>query len=544
MAATTLTEIPNDSSKELAAYDVAVQAVEVQDPHHGTKRGLKPRHVQMMAISGAIGTGLFLGTGTTLAKSGPLSLFLGYVVYAGLFLVTYNAMGEMVCYMPIDGSFIRFANKFVDESFSFAFGWLYIYNASVVVAAELVAIPGLINYWNTSINNAVWCAIGLASYIGLNVCGVHIFGEGEFFLSSFKVFLIIGLIFFAFITMCGGNPTHDAFGFRYWVNPGAMNQYLVEGSTGRFLGFWSVFTNAAYAFGGPDYIALAAGEVKSPRRVLPSVFSRVHYRVTLFYVLGVLAVGVLNPYDDPALTSAAAGGGSSPFVIAAHRMGIPILPDIINAIIMTSAWSCGLEITFAASRSIYAQALAGQGPKFFARTYNGVPTAAVLVVCAVGALCFMATSNDASVVFTWITSLVGSCTFIVMGFFNLTYLRFHYAMRAQGKNRSDLPFTRPFQVYLSWGAMFFFAILLLTNGFAVFIDGHWSIRDFIFAYLSIPAFVVPWICHKLYTRQSWKLAPLADIDLTTGIAEIEALAENEAPLSNTRLARFERWLWG
>lgn len=136
--------------------------------------------------------------------------------------------------------------------------------------------------------------------------------------------------------MVGGNPMHWAFGFTFWNSPGSFAEYIVSGSTGRFLGFWSVFVQAAFAFGGPDFVALTAGEAQSPRRVMPRVFSRVIYRLVIFYVLGVLCVGILVPYDDPALTSGAKGAGSSPFVIGVTRLGIRGLPSLINAILITS----------------------------------------------------------------------------------------------------------------------------------------------------------------------------------------------------------------
>jgi amino acid transporter len=144
-----------------------------------------------------------------LKRAGPLGLLLGYGAFGSITWMTFNAMGEMVCYLPVDGSFITFAYRFVDPSFGFALGWLYCYNAACVVAAEITAVASMVNFWNSSINNAAWCGISLAVVFGLvscpvgatidvrkNLLGAKYFGEGEFVLSIFKVLLILGLLIF------------------------------------------------------------------------------------------------------------------------------------------------------------------------------------------------------------------------------------------------------------------------------------------------------------------------------------------------------------
>lgn len=212
-------------------------------------------------IGGAIGTGLFVGTGTSLSYAGPLSLVLGYALYGALVLMTFNAVGEMTTYLPIDGSILQFAARFVDPSYGFAMAWLCIYNNSVTVAAEATAVASIIKFWNEDINSGVWCALFTVSVLLINIFGSRFFGEGEFWFSSFKVLLVFMMMFFTVITMLGGNPQHDRYGFRYWKDPGVMREYLVPGGLGKFLGLWSVFIQAAFAYGGPDFVAMTAGWV-------------------------------------------------------------------------------------------------------------------------------------------------------------------------------------------------------------------------------------------------------------------------------------------
>ncbi|WVQ80905.1 hypothetical protein IAT38_003012 [Cryptococcus sp. DSM 104549] len=522
--------VPDDSSNSTPVFEKQ------------TKRHLLPRHIQIMGISGAIGTGLFLGSGASLAKAGPLGLLLGYAIYALLVLSTFNAMGEMVCWLPVDGSFVVFAHTFLGDAWGFALGWLYTINGSLTVAGEIAAVASLVDFWTDSVNSAVYVAIVCTSLLALNIAGVRIFGEGEFYFSLFKIFLIVGLICFTFITMVGGNPAHDAFGFRYWKNPGPMNSYLVEGAKGRFLGFWSVFVQAAYAYGGPDYVATSAGEARAPRRVMPSVFKRVIYRLAVFYIGGVLCVGILVPYNDDDLTSGAAGAGSSPFVIGAKRLGIPVLPHIINGCLITSAWSCGLELFYAASRSLYALAIDRKAPAIFRFTWRGVPTVCVLTVWVISWISFMSASNASYTVFNWITSIVGSGNLLVYCIFHITYIRFRRAQRFHGVTDAQRQWHVRHQYYYSIISLFFYIIIYFTNGFSVFMAGHWSVPNFLFAYFSFVVFLVPFIGYTAWKRVG--LVPLADVQLMAGRKEEDLDDGWTEPEPTTKGGKFNRWLWG
>lgn len=314
---------------------------------------------------------------------------------------------------------------------------------------------------------------------------------------------------------------------------------------GNFLGFWSVFVQAAYAFGGPDYIALAAGETRAPRRVLPSVFSRVIYRLIVFYVLGVLAVGILVPSDDPDLVSGKAGAGSSPFVIGIKRLGIPVLPHIINALLLTSAWSCGIELFYAASRSLYALAVDRKAPKFLLFTWRGVPTFCVIAVWLVTFLSFMAASNNAATVFTWFVSIVGSGNLLVYTIFHITYIRFRRAQMAQGITDDQRPWFRRHQYYYSIVSVFFYTIIYLTNAFKVFTTDNWSVADFIFGYFSLALFVGCYVGYKLIKRPH--MGRSIDVDLmaskyATDLDDINAGLNDPPP--TTRLQKINHWLWG
>ena len=228
----------------------------------------------------------------------------------------------------------------------------------------------MIQFWNgvVDINVAAWISIIIVVVVALNIFAVSIYGEAEFIFASIKIVTIVGLIIFAFIIDLGGGPTHDRLGFRYWKNPGAMKPYIADGNTGRFLGFFSTLVNAAYSYGGVEMVAVAAGESENPRRNVPKAVRRVFWRILFFYVLGSLAIGVLIPYNEKRLLDAihnkAPGGAASPWVIAIYRASVPVLPSIVNAVILTSATSAANAFLYTGSRYLYALAQNGQAPRF------------------------------------------------------------------------------------------------------------------------------------------------------------------------------------
>lgn len=228
----------------------------------------------------------------------------------------------------------------------------------------------MIQFWNgaVDINVAAWITIILVVVVALNIVAVSVYGEAEFVFASIKIVTIIGLIIFAFIIDLGGGPTRDRLGFRYWKNPGAMKPYIADGNLGRFLGLFSTLVNAAYSYGGVEMVAVAAGESENPRRNIPKAVRRVFWRILFLYVLGSLDIGVLIPYNESRLLDAirnnSPGGAASPWVIAIYRASVPVLPSIVNAVILTSATSSANAFLYTGSRYLYALAQNGQAPRF------------------------------------------------------------------------------------------------------------------------------------------------------------------------------------
>lgn len=241
------------------------------------------------------------------------------------------------------------------------------YQAAITLCAEISAASLLIQYWNGAkdINVAAWISLIIVLVLCLNIFAVAIYGEAEFCFASIKIITIVGLLIFALIIDLNGGPRQDRLGFTFWKNPGAMKEYKGTGSTGRFLGFFSVLVNAAFSYGGVEMVAVAAGEAENPRKNIPKAVRRVFWRILFFYVLGTLAIGVLIPYNAEGLLSGSSTAASSPWVIAINRAGVPVLPSIINAVILTSASSSANAFLYTGSRYLFALAQNGQAPRLF-----------------------------------------------------------------------------------------------------------------------------------------------------------------------------------
>lgn len=360
---------------------------------------------------GTIGTGLFVGSGQTLARGGPAFILGSYIFMALLVWMIVSAITEVAAYLPTRGSSMNlFASRYVSKSLGFSLGWLYWYSLGILVPYEITAAGLVIDYWGSPVNIGVWITIMMIVIVALNALPVKFYGETEFWFASLKVIMMIGLLILSFILFWGGGPSDDRLGFRYWKHPGAANTYLEEGNTGRFLALLSTWVLSAFPFTfAPELLVVTGGEMESPRRNLPIAARRYFWRLIIFYIGCVLAIGVLCPSNDARLTDGGAGAGSSAFVIGIKNAGIPVLDSIINAGIIISAWSSGNSFLYLSGRSLYSLALSGNAPAWFkACTKSGVPYRAVAVSSLFSLLAYLNCGSSGSVVFNWVCSKSGA----------------------------------------------------------------------------------------------------------------------------------------
>lgn len=469
------------------------------------------------------------------------------MAYLSMMIVVWNVMNnlaEIVTYLPMKGITIPyFVKRFVDPSLAFAVGWNYWYAYAILVAAEATAGSILLDYWKTAVPAAVWITIFLLVILFLNIVAVGVFGEAEFWFASIKFITIMGLIILGFVIMFGGSPNDQGrLGFRYWNNPGAFTPYLVDGNTGRFLAYWTAFVRAGFAFiTSPELIALAAGETIAPRRNIPKAARRFVWRLAIFYGFGSFIIGVIVPSTDPRLLSPTSNATASPFVIGIARAGIGGLNHVINAAILTSAWSAGNAFLFSGSRVLYGMALNGEAPKIFGKTNrNGVPWVAVLATWTIGLLAYLNVSNTGAQVFTWFSNISTISGFIAWIVVMITYIRFRKALVYHNLVHT-LPFKTPFQPYFCYFVLGIISILTLTNGFQVFFPKNWSAANFLAAYITIPIFVVLYLGHKIYFRTPWAIR-VHNIDVVSGKKEMDLLCSNDVePMPKNVFQRV--WFW-
>ncbi|KAI8961477.1 proline-specific permease [Daldinia sp. FL1419] len=511
---------------------------------HQLKRGLKSRHIQFLALGGAIGTGLFVGSGQILATTGPAPLFMAYLSMMFVVWVVMNDLAEMVTYLPMKGiSIPYFVGRFVEPSLAFADGWNYWYAYAMLLAAECTAGAIIIQYWTTAVPVAVWIAIQLIVILLLNIIAVSFFGEAEFWFASIKLITITGLIILGIVLFFGGGPTHDPLYFKNWQDPpGAFVPYLVGGNTGRFLAYWTAFARAGFSFvTSPELIALSAGETVSPRRNIPKAARRFVWRLAIFYGLGSLVIGVLVPNTDEMLLNGDSNASASPFVLGILRAGIGGLNHVINAAILTSAWSAGNAFCYSGSRVLYSMAINGQAPRWFGlTTRRGVPYVAVLFTLLVACLAFLNVSNSGAEVFQWFTNISTISGFIAWIVVMITYIRFRKAMEYHGM-LDALPYRTPLQPYATYVVLFIIVLLTLTNGFQVFFPSEWSVSGFLAAYITIPIFLVLYFGHKLIYRTPFA-TKIEDVDVWTGKKEMDDLSAAD----EERIPRnwYEKvWFW-
>ncbi|QRV73908.1 amino acid permease [Ceratobasidium sp. AG-Ba] len=498
------------------------------DPHDldQVQRRLKQRHVQMIAIAGTIGTGLFLGSGKALARAGPAGALLAYIHVGSVAYSSLCAVGEMTCFAPISGSFPHFAARWVDPALGFAVGWNYFYTQCITVPVEVTAAQIILTFWDSSHTRGIaYTAIILVLMCSINLFGVRYFGESEFFFAIIKLSLITGLIIVGLVIDLGGGPDHDRRGFRYWKNPGAFNTYLVDSpvSTGRFLAIIGVLVQAAFSFQGMELVAIAASETENPRRNIAKAVRRVFYRIVVFYILGILITGMIVPHNSPELLQDTGTSAQSPYVIAINLAGIKALPHIINACVFTSAFSAGNSFLFTASRILYGLAVRGQAPRIFTKcTKAGLPIVSVGFCSLFSLLAFMNVNTDGSTVFNWLVNLTTIGGFFTWCAINLTFIRFYQGLKAQGIDRTQFVYYSSLQPYLSYWGVFWTTLFIIINGFAVFFDFNAS--DFFTCYINIPIFFGLYAGWKIWKKTKvWKVE---DMDFVTGIP---TLAETEAP---------------
>ncbi|KAI9897903.1 hypothetical protein N3K66_007759 [Trichothecium roseum] len=474
-------------------------------------RGLKERHLSMLGIAGAIGTGLFLGLGSSVQTAGPLGALLGYATVGLVVCAVQFALGEVAALLPVTGAFVRHAELLIDPAWGFAIGWNLVYGNILSIPSEITAICVLFEFW-TDVSPAVFIVVFIVLTVAVGLTFVRVFGEVEFVFAVLKILLVVFLIILGLVINLGGVPGTERVGFRYWQNPGPFVEYIAVGNLGKFLGYWSVMTSAVFSFAGVESIAMAAAETQNPHRAIPKACRNVFIRILVFYILAILVVGMLVRSDDKRLDDAYGVAAQSPFVIAASAAGIPAIPSVVNAVVITSAWSASNQSLLAGTRVLYGLALKRQAPQVFLRTTGwGVPYVCVLFFTCFMFLSFMSLSNGAMTVFWWFVDLTAAGSLVSWSSILFNHIRLRLAMKEQGVPITRLPWYNSWTLYSSCFGLFMTLTILFTAGFEVFTKGNWDPASFVSAYLDIPLVLAAYLIWKFVKKT--KFVALSEIPL-------------------------------
>ena len=471
------------------------------------KRKLGARHLNMIAIGGSIGTGLFLASGATIANAGPGGALLAYCLIGIMIYFLMTSLGELATHNPTSGAFFTYGTKYVEGGFGFALGWNYWYNWAITVAFELVAVQFIMKFWFPDIPGFYWSAIFLAIIFGINALTVKGFGETEFLFSLVKVLAIIVFIIIGIAMIVKIMLTPNMVTFANWTKGDAP-------FVGGFQALIGVAMIAGFSFQGTEMVGVAAGESKDPKKTIPIAIKQIFWRILLFYVVCIFIIGTLVAYDDPRLLQAAASENItlSPFTLMYEKAGFAFAASLMNAVILTAILSAGNSGMYSSTRMLFDMARKGSAPKWFAKLDpRGVPMNALYATTAIAALCFLTTFIGEQQVFNWLLNMSGMCGFIVWLGIAISHYRFRKGYLAQGHKLEDLAYKAKFFPFAPWFAFILCSIIILGQNYEALIGGKIDWLSLLSTYISIPLFLVIWLGYKW--KYKTKLVSYQDMDV-------------------------------
>ncbi|KAI0116125.1 putative amino acid transporter [Hypoxylon sp. NC0597] len=490
------------------------------DPESGVKRGLKTRHLSMMALAGIIGPGLLVGSGGALSSGGPASLLIGFGVIGIIAFSIMQSLGELTTLYPSGGAFTQLASRFVDPAFGVAVGWNYFIIWFCVLANEYNATSSILVFWSDKVPIWGYFLILWTAFLLFQLLGVTTFGEAEFWLALLKLVGLVAFYIFSIIYVSGGVRGADAIGFRYWHDPGPF----VDG----FRGVAKVFVFCSTFYAGCESVAVAATETKNPRVAVPLAIRQVFWRIIFVYMGAAFFFGLTCPANDDQLVNGTSRALLSPMTVAIQNAGWEGGVHLINAFIFVTCISAINSSIYISSRTLLYMAQQKMAPSFLGWTdTRGVPIPAIALANAFGAISMMNVSTGAAKAYSYIVNLSGVSTFLVWGSISLTHIRFRQAWVAQGNLVEDLPFI---SLWYPWNAYFGLAaniFLALVQGWSNF--SPWDAGGFVDAYVLLPLFFVIYAGYKLVFRT--RLWRNDEIDLQSGrrrdLEEAKEIARGE-----------------
>lgn len=449
----------------------------------GLQRGLKSRHLQLIALGGIIGSGYFLGTGYVIDSAGPAAT-LAYLLGGLIVLCVMLCMGELAVAIPISGSFVTYANDFISPAWACGVGWSYWLTWVFYVPAEMIAGGIIMNNFFPTIDT-IWWAVGFGLIITIiNISYVGTFGELEFWLAIVKILAIIMFIVLAVLILFGIIGSEGFKGTSLLLGEGG---FTPKGSWAILLTMVIILVN----FQGSEIIGLAAGESKEPEKSIPIAIKNVTWRIIALYIIPLLLLLSIYPWKE-------AGLQESVFAAALNSYGFKWAGGLFSFVVLTAAISCSNSGLYGCTRAVYALAREGMAPKFLGKVNkSGVPQNATLLSIAGCWICVMAYTIDTSeTIFTYLLALSGFSGAIAWISICWSQLNFRRKLEREGFNINNLKFKVPFFPYLSHFAIWVQVACLVIIAF------NEDLR--ISLYIGIPLLILPILWYKIW---GYKLQP-------------------------------------
>ena len=414
------------------------------------QRGLDNRHIQLIALGGSIGVGLFYGSSATIQMGGP-SILLSYLIGGLVIFTIMRALGEMAVDEPVSGSFSSYANRYLGTFAGYLTGCTYWFMWVVVGMAEISVVGVYVNYWFPDTPNWLVALVVLIVFTMVNLANVKAYGEFEFWFALIKVVAIIGMILFGLgIIFFGiGNGGQPIGIDNLWSHGGL----LPNGINGMIMSFVLVM----FSFGGVELVGITAGEAKNPQRSIPKAINNVIWRILIFYIGALGIMMILYPWDK-------IGTNGSPFVLIFDKVGIPGAANLINFVVITAALSAFNSGLFASGRMLYNLSLQNNGPKFFGKlSKNGSPRRGILFSSLFLLVAVFLNYVVPEKVFMYISAVATVAVITSWTIILLTHLKFR-----KSKSKAEvgkLAFKMPLYPVSSYLALAFLAFVIVLMGF-------------------------------------------------------------------------------
>ncbi len=390
-------------------------------------RGMKSRHLSMIAIGGTISASFFLGIGDILKQVGPFGTVFGFIIGGIVMFLALVSLTEMAVAMPISGSFQAYATRFVSPIAGFLTGWLYLINWVTAAAASLTAAAIIMISWFPATDAWQWSLLFIFVISILNFFPVKAYGELEFWFAGIKIIAIIGFIIVGIAILLGLVP-------QFGPIVGLKNFYQDGLFPNGFLPFLYGIVVIVCTYQGAELVGVAAGESEDPENNIKKAIRNVGFRILIFFVFSVIIVALLTPWQQSSVTN-------SPFIAILQKAKIPFIYTIMQIVIIAASLSAVNSAFYACARLLWSMANSDQAPKIYAKTNkNGVPFWGVIVTAMLSGLCLMSKFIGAEKVFILIVSSSGMIGCLIWIMISISHVGFRRYLAKEGVSIASLSF--------------------------------------------------------------------------------------------------------